>query len=73
MAFMQLANLSLKEQFDQIDSVRKQQRLSIENLCHSSKVHQSTYYRIKRNEVNPRFDTLQKLIGALNINGQNKN
>ena len=70
MAFMQLANMSLKEQFERIESLRKQQKLSIENLCHSSKVHQSTYYRIKRNQVNPRYDTLEKLIGALNNNGQ---
>jgi len=44
MAFMQLANMSLKEQFEQIESLRKQKKLSVDSLCFSSKVHQSTYY-----------------------------
>jgi len=66
MAFMQLANMSLKEQFDQIESLRKQKNLSVDKLCWSSKVHQSTYYRIKKNKVSPKYETIQKLIQALN-------
>jgi transcriptional regulator with XRE-family HTH domain len=66
MAFMQLANMSLKEQFEQIESLRKQKKLSVDSLCFSSKVHQSTYYRIKKNKVSPKYETLQKLVKALN-------
>jgi len=63
---MQLANMSLKEQFEQIESLRKQKKLSVDSLCFSSKVHQSTYYRIKKNKVSPKYETLQKLVKALN-------
>lgn len=63
---MQLANMSLKEQFEQIESLRKQKKLSVDSLCYSSNVHQSTYYRIKKNKVSPKYETLQKLVKALN-------
>jgi predicted transcriptional regulator len=66
MAFMQILDISLKDQFDQIESIRTKKKISIENLCLKSKVHQSTYYRIKKNKVSAKYETIQKFIKALN-------
>ena len=66
MALMQIQTIDLKDQFEEIESIRKKQRLSIENLCEGSNVHPSTYYRIKKNKVSPKYETIQKFIKALN-------
>ena len=70
MAFMQLANMSLKEQFERIRITQKRTKAEYREFVSFIKSTPINLLQNQKKPGEPRYDTLQKLIGALNTNGQ---
>lgn len=50
-----------------IKELRKQRKLTLENLCYKNWLEPSTVSRIEKGLVDPKYSTLLKLASAFNI------
>ena len=64
---MQENNSDLIQLGQRVKSIRKSQKMTLENLCYKNNLEPSTVARIEKGQVEPKYLTLLKLAKAFKL------